>query len=549
IFIILTLSCAYQCKKSNKGTSTENGNEASRRNAHPMADVTIDSAQTKKYLQTYRERQELALGIKRFYTARNYKVAWVAEKGPIPHAEKFINRLEHADTDGLRPKDYRIDELKNLVDKARSSGSDEDITNLDLLLTTEFSRYAAQLNSGITRFEKEETGWLVKVAPTNYDSLLNVVLTDNSADPFVKVEPDHKEYAQLKKALNAYRSFASSGGWPLLSGITKLKIGDTSEQVVKLRERLTMTGEFRTGAANFFNPKVFDRYLEIAVKEFQTTHGLDPDGVVAGKTLTALNKTVNERVQQMMVNMERWRLMPKKFTPTYFLVNVPEFKLHVYDEGKEAFNMRVVVGKEFKSTPIFSDKLEYIVFSPYWNVPKSITLEEVLPAMEKNPNFLNKMNMEVVKGWDPKKAMVVNASQVPWANIEDERFDYWVRQKPGKNNPLGLVKFIFPNSNNVYLHDTPNDYLFNQVRRDFSHGCIRVSDPLHVAKFLLKDKPQWTEQKIKEAMNKGEEQYVNVTKVPVYILYFTTWVDNEGKLQVRDDIYGLDKALAARLGA
>ncbi|MGZ5244194.1 MAG: L,D-transpeptidase family protein [Bacteroidia bacterium] len=551
IFLILLIPLCYQCKqKPTKGTSNENSNTANKRSPQQAdVEVFVDSAAIRKYLQTFRERQELAKGIEAFYKARNNKVAWTVANGPLPHAEVFINRLEHADTDGLRPKDYRTTELKRLYNTVKDGADEEAIKNLDLLLTTEFSRYAAQLNSGITRHQKEETGWLVKVQPTNYDSLLNIVLSDNqSKDPFVKVEPDHPEYGKLKIILNSYKSFAGKGGWPILSGFKKLNLGDTSTQVLKLRERLTMTGEFRIGAANFYNPKVFDKYLDMAVKEFQATHGLEPDGVVAGKTLQALNITVNERIQQVMVNMERWRLMPKKFQPTYFLVNVPEFKLHIYDGGKEAFNMRVIVGKEFNATPVFSDRLEYIVFSPYWNVPKSITMEEILPAMEKNPNFLSRMNMEVVKGWDPKKATVVNAWQVPWYNIENDDFDYWIRQKPGVKNPLGLVKFIFPNNHNVYLHDTPFDQLFDKVKRDFSHGCIRVSDPMRVAQFLLKDKPEWTEEKIKKAMSAGKEQYVNITKVPVYILYFTTWIDDDGKLQIRDDIYGLDKTLAAKMG-
>ncbi len=550
IFLILLIPLCYQCKqKPNKANSTENGNDANRKNAqHTAAEVFIDSTQIRKYLQTYRERQELTKGIQEFYKSRGNKVAWTSTNGPIPHVELFINRLQHADADGLRPKDYRIDELRKMYNAVKNGGSEQEIAEMDLLLTTEFSRYAAQLNSGITRHEKEETGWLVKIPPTRYDSLLNVVLADGSKDPFVKVEPDHPEYARLKSILHSYKSFAAKGGWPTLTGIKKLKIGDTSDQVLKLRERLTMTGEFRVGGANFYNPKVFDKYLDIAVKEFQTSHGLDPDGIVAGKTLEALNKPVSERIKQMNVNLERWRLMPKKFSGKYFLVNVPEFKLHVYDADKESFSMRVVVGKEFNATPVFNDRIEYIVFSPYWNVPKSIAIEEILPALEKNPAFLSKMNMEVVKGWDPKKVTIVSAHQVPWYNIKNDDFDYWIRQKPGKDNPLGLVKFIFPNNHNVYLHDTPFDQLFNKVRRDYSHGCIRVSDPMRVAQFLLKDKPEWTEERIKKAMNAGKEEYVNVPKVPVYILYFTTWVDDDGKLHVRDDIYGLDKTLAARLG-
>jgi murein L,D-transpeptidase YcbB/YkuD len=532
--------CNKKKRHKAKVAQKENVNQAK---VGGPSEIEVDSASLGKFLTAKDETKELLPGIIRFYDDRGYKVSWSGADGPGPFAYTFLTRLQGAADEGLRTGDYRIKEIKELLEEAKG-GAEEDVADLDILLTTEFSRYTADLNKGMTRHQKAETGWLVDTKPAKYDSLLNLVMTDNSGvDPFLRLEPQHPSYKDLKKLLASYRAFEKKGGWPQLTGIKKLKLGDTSVQVIKVREMLAMTGDLGTGSANFFNPKIFDRYLDLAVKKYQTRHGLNPDGVIAGQTLDAMNVPVKKRIAQVLVNMERWRLMPDQLSNSFLFVNVPEFKLHVFDEGKEAFQMRVVVGKEFKATPVFSDKLEYIVFSPFWNVPKSITQEEILPLLAKNPNFISNSNMEVVKGWDPKTVHTVPVWEVPWYNIENDDFDYWIRQRPGGDNPLGLVKFVFPNNHNVYLHDTPNDYLFNKVKRNFSHGCIRLSEPTKLANWLLRNNPAWNAKSIDRAMKAGQEQYVHVPPLPVYIVYFTTWIDPDGVIQVRDDIYGMDNTM------
>ncbi|MDQ3072690.1 MAG: L,D-transpeptidase family protein, partial [Bacteroidota bacterium] len=371
--------------------------------------------------------------------------------------------------------------------------------------------------------------------------------TPADQDPFRIAEPQHPQYGRLKKVLQQYIDFQEKGGWQKLSGITRLKLGDTSDNVLKLREYLIVSGDLASGPSNFYNPKVFDGTLEMAVRSFQARHGLEADGIVAGGTLEAINKSAAERVKQIQVNMERWRLIPRDMPDTFILVNVPEYKLFIYENNKNAMEMRVVVGKEFNSTPIFRDELEYIVFSPYWNVPKSILLEEVLPAVYRDPSFLTKNHMEVVEGYSDE-AVRVNFWQVPWHQADEDNFPYRIRQRPGPKNPLGLVKFIFPNQHSIYLHDTPTDYLFNRVKRTYSHGCIRIERPMDMAKYLLKNQKGWDENKIQKAMNAGEELYINVRpKVPVFILYFTAWVDGQGRVNFRNDIYGYDARLAAAL--
>ncbi len=254
---------------------------------------------------------------------------------------------------------------------------------------------------------------------------------------------------------------------------------------------------------------------------------------------------VSQRIDQILMNMERWRWIPKKFEADYLLVNIPEYKLHVVEDGKEAFNMNVIVGKELHETPIFSDKVEYVVLAPYWNVPFSIIENELRPKLVANAQgTLDRLDMEVVKGWGDK-ATPVDPNSIDWANVSEKTWKYTLRRRPGPKNDLGDVKFIFPNSKSIYLHDTPHDELFSQTKRGFSHGCVRVAEPLKLAEYLLRNKPGWDATNIEQTIATREEKYVTLPeKLPVYLVYFTSWVDDAGKVHFRDDIYGHDKSLA-----
>ena len=227
----------------------------------------------------------------------------------------------------------------------------------------------------------------------------------------------------------------------------------------------------------------------------------------------------------------------------YVLVNIPEYKLHLVDGGHEVFEMRVIVGKELKATPIFSDKMEHIVLAPYWGVPVSIVEEEIKPSMLRNPNFLKSQDMEMLNGFGPK-ANIIPASSVDWANLTKENWKYVLRQRPGPKNPLGPMKFMFPNENDVYLHGTPNAWLFNKEERGFSHGCVRIEDPRKLALYLLRDQPQWTPEKIDETVAQGKEKWIKLKEqLPVFIVYFTAWAGEDGTVHFRDDVYGHDRAL------
>ena len=271
---------------------------------------------------------------------------------------------------------------------------------------------------------------------------------------------------------------------------------------------------------------VFNDTLKTGIKNFQKRYGYTQDGIVTSSLLKEMNVPAVDRVKQILINMNRMRWMPQEPDGKLILVNIPEFILHMYDGKSKVFDMAIVVGKDGHNTTIFSDKLTTIVFSPYWNLPESIVKKEILPSMAKNAGYLESHNMEITGGTEALPE---------------------IRQKPGGDNSLGKVKFLFPNSFNIYFHDTPAKSLFNKDVRAYSHGCIRLSDPEKLADYLLKDNSKWTPEKINEAMNSGNEQFVAVKNpVPVFITYYTAWVDDKGLLNFRTDIYGHDKEIAQK---
>lgn len=269
--------------------------------------------------------------------------------------------------------------------------------------------------------------------------------------------------------------------------------------------------------------KRFEAAFKSAVQQAQKRFGFKQDGVINAALVKELNVPIEDRIEQLLINMERMRWLPKTPAGNRIVANIPEFKLRVFEDAKKVFDMDIVVGKAGNNTVVFSDMLKYVVFSPYWNIPRSIVRNEILPGMERNENYLAARNME----------------QTGYSNGLPV-----IRQKPGGANALGKVKFIFPNSYSIYFHDTPSKSLFNREKRAFSHGCIRLAEPKRLAEYLLRNQPEWTSDKISEAMNVSQEKWVTLKDpVPVFITYFTSWVDSEGLLNFRNDIYGHDKKM------
>jgi murein L,D-transpeptidase YcbB/YkuD len=334
----------------------------------------------------------------------------------------------------------------------------------------------------------------------------------------VPPEAFHLQYQLLQQQLFQYQQVAKSGGWQKIISAKKFYMkGDASPVIKQIKKRLIASGHLESGDVS----ENFTDALMVAVKKVQRQFGYKENGVVDAQLIKALNVSLDHRLKQLQINMNRLSKVSNVTEGTWLVANIPEFKLHVYENGQHVFDIDIVVGTQSNKTVIFNNEMKQVVFSPYWNVPPSIIKEEILPAMRKNKNYLSANGYEQVgtEGGLPK-----------------------IRQKPGNRNSLGLVKFLFPNSHNIYFHDTPAKSLFQLPKRTFSHGCIRLAEPKKLAEYLLRNNPEWTSDKIEKAMNGGKELAVNLSKpVPVSISYFTAWVDQEGVLSFREDVYGLDK--------
>ena len=537
---------------------------------------TLDSVYVVRAMAAEPKFKDQLMWAKKFYRERQFRLGWFRNHELVPQAKTMLGVINKAAEEGLDPKEYKTKDFDKLFADLQAVQSDSVRRNalekeIDVALSGTYFNWASDFYRGTVDPRAVKTiDWQVKRNKIKlHKALLTILQERESTYPYYEFEPLHPEYEELKKALADYRTLQRNGGWPTIPATTKLKPGQASPVVAALRQRLLGTEAAATSASVAAstteglpartvsnNPESvtpgtatpaekYDGELVQAVKVFQSQNGLNPDGLVGGETLRLLNVPVAQRIDQLILNMERWRWIPKKFEPDYLLVNIPDYKLHVVEGGKEIFDMRVIVGKALNATPVFSDKMEYVVLAPYWNVPYSIIDKEMRPRLTAGAqSYLDRLDMEVVKG-SGAKATLVNPNSISWASLTPATWKYTLRRRPGPKNDLGDVKFIFPNSNDVYLHDTPHDELFSQAKRGFSHGCVRVAEPLKLAEYLLRNKPGWDMAKIEETIAGRKELYVSLPKhLPVYLVYFTSWVDEAGNVNFRDDIYGHDKSLA-----
>ncbi|MBL0128117.1 MAG: L,D-transpeptidase family protein [Flavobacteriales bacterium] len=491
---------------------------------------TLDSVDLERYLNTHPEFRSDSAGIRAFYQRRRFQFAWFMNDTLTQSAASFFDLVNNADTSfrELRSIRQRLADLM-MADAvvADTVVCDSCIQRMELDLTAQFFRFADRNYGGTVGKDLRELDWFIPRRKKNYDRLLDSLVAGRM--DLGPIEPLHPQYAMLKAQLRRYHDLDPLP-WPVI-GIgekKKLEPGDKDKAVITMRERLILLGDLTaTLDSTQLASEKYDSTLVTAVQAFQVRHGLNPDGVVGNGMLKQLNIMPAERLRTLLVNMERLRWVPEQNAPNLLLVNIPEFKLHVYEADTEAWSMNVVVGATATRTVIFGDTLSRIAFSPTWTVPNSIVRGEILPGIAKDPNYLRKHNMEIIGGSEKNPI---------------------VRQKPGSGNALGKVKFLFPNTYNIYFHDTPSKSFFARESRAFSHGCIRLSEPQRFAEYLLRNDTAWTTEKIKAAMNSGKEQYVMLKeKRPVSIGYFTAWVDRQGRLNFRDDVYGHDIRLANEL--
>lgn len=455
-----------------------------------------------------------------FYNNRNYQYAWFDSSGMAEHVYSFLN-MQSQYIEYARDSSLYNSYLKQLMNSVTSTNSgyiiaDSQRLKTELELTRAFFNYADKAYQG-SSIDARDLNWFIPRKKIDMVGLLDSVVSNNGKD-LSNYEPVNRQYNLLKKFLLYYSTIEKQGGWDSITIDQKYKIGDSSSTIRKIKDRLFITGDLKEKDTT----SIFNDVFVAGVKNFQHRHGLKEDGAIGPNFLAQLNRPVSQRIQQLLINMERIRWVPANPPASYLLVNIPAYKLFIYEKDTLAWSMDVVVGSVAHNTVIFRGDIKYVVFSPYWNVPPGILKNEVLPGIKRDPNYLAKHNMEWNKGS--------------------------VRQKPGRNNALGLVKFLFPNSYNIYLHDTPAKSLFNEPKRAFSHGCIRLAEARKLAEYFLRNDSSWTSEKIYKAMHSGREQFVTLKDTkPVFIGYFTAWVDRNNKLNFREDVYGHDKKMAQLL--
>lgn len=489
-----------------------------------------------------------------FYEGRAYRMAWSSNAGPLPHAHELVKAIRDADANGLRPDDYHLGRIETLARRlpmeleTGGAVAPHMLVDLDLLLTDAYLAYASHLLNGHINPETADPEWHIERSEAGLPEILVTALSQNRVtDSLEDLLPRYHCAAGLRRALAAYREIASRGGWPEVPAGPILKKGDKGDRVGTLRRRLEVTGELAPQPVS--DVETFDDALETAVRLFQERQGLEVDGVAGPGTMAAANVTVEERIQQIKVNMERWRWLPRDLGERHLLVNIASFDLHAFEAGESVLGMRVVVGRDYRQTPVFSDLMTYLVINPYWNMPPTLAIEDKLPLIIKDPGYLDRNDIRIVKGWGVDSREIDPAS-VDWAQVIPEEFPYRLRQDPGPNNPLGRIKFMFPNEFNVYLHDTPAHDLFASSARAFSSGCIRVEDPIDLAEYLLRGDPEWTRPAIVSAIDAAEQTPVRIPEpIRVHLLYCTAWLGADGVPHFRRDIYGRDHAVAEALSS
>ena len=531
--IILILILFSGCKKDNKKDALTSKSQTD--NSIFLNEDAIDL-----YFKSNLENQNIIKEVRLFYKNRNLKLAWFTKKGLSQAVPNFQNQLNNYSSD-FNDKTLNIAQLDTLITvmKTNKNGLDIDAKqreNLELKLTTTFFKYSERAYSGSIK-NVRKLDWFIPKTKKNYQILLDSLVLKDAND--ATHEPVNLYYTKLKGKLSLYREIQKKGGFPFIKTEQEFLTKTESDPVlIQVKKRLFLTGDLKIND----NSVLYTVELANAISNFQQRVGLPENGKLNFKTISELNKTVDFRIRQILINLERLRWIPIEIENDYLLVNIPEFKLHVFENKKLIWEANVVVGKEGRQTTIFKGNISKIVLNPYWNIPRSIIIDEILPKVKRNANYLSSNNMEVVSG-----AKVINPSSINWQKYS-KSFPFDMRQKPGNDNSLGKMKFLFPNSFSIYLHDTPAKELFNRNKRDFSHGCIRVENPKKLALYLLRNNANWNQNKIDNILTTIEETNIEVKPtIPVYITYFTAWVDSKGNLNFRNDIYDLDDDLAKEI--
>ena len=482
-----------------------------------------------------------------FYLHREVQPVWVTEDGLNTQAEVLIETIRKADLEGLDSKTYHQDDILTLLTDIEHSiamdmSEPEKSAELELLLTDALFLYGFNLSEGIVEPYSNNFDWHIKKPKKDLSKILQTVLNDDRLEGLVDtLQPRHSGYLRLKSALSKYQNIKKSGSWQKVPAGSKMLKGDVGKRIFALRLRLIASKDLEDPING--HQEYFDDALEDGVKRFQARHGLKVDGIVGFNTLAALNVSLENRIQQIKLNMERWRWLPQNLGTRYILVNTANFQLNVIENEQTLKTIRAIVGKKKRPTPMISRKITYLELNPYWNIPHKIALNDILPCIKKDSAYLTEKGIRIFENWTAD-AKELNPESIDWNAIGKDNFIYKLRQDPKSSNALGRVKFMFPNRFSIYLHDTPARGLFDKTKRAFSSGCIRVEKPIELAAYLLADNPKWNLQELIAAVDSKKTRAISLPDpINIHILYWTAWVDEDGTAHFREDIYGRDRQL------
>ncbi|MEZ4883645.1 MAG: L,D-transpeptidase family protein [Chitinophagales bacterium] len=545
-----------------------------------------------EYLSEKRQ-EELTDNLQDFYRLRNYKSLWVDEEREILTnlACNLLDKLEQADEEGLLVSNYRVPAMRNLQEKIFGIGIEqEEAAKFEIQLSQAYLTYMEHLSKG--QFEPAEIDTAFIFEKRKIDVFKHLQQTINSGDinsTVNELSPKIPDYKHLKTTLLYYNKIKNDTNLLELPMDLVLKEGEKHEAVPTIATYLTATGDLSTkywrssmskkqlketsnkqfnsqkdtsievnktvatkdtanravrekGLSENLNSHTFTKEMVDALKNFQKRNKLNTDGIIGPNTLQIMNVPVEKRITQIKLNMERMRWLPENLGEKYVWVNIPAFQLYFVENEKVTLDMKVVVGESYNPTPAFKDKIDHIVFSPTWTPTPEIAKNDLLPKIKKNPNYFKEKNMVIYEDWS-RNAKKLDPKKIKWTKISADNFPFKLVQQPGVDNSLGRVKFMFPNEMDIYLHDTPAKALFSENQRDASHGCVRVEDPNALTvKLLAKNEGNWTEEKVAEYMNKTETDVENLVEaVPVFLVYFTTWADQDAIIHFEEDVYKFDE--------
>ncbi len=530
-----------------------------------LADATETRERLRHRLEVLSAEELVAAGerlhagalLQPFYVARGYEPVWLREDVPSVALLRLDEAIRAAWREGLEPEHYHLEALQStlatVVAQPRARRDARLLVDLELLASDAFLTLARHYAGGRVDPVTVDPGWFLQRGDLELLSLLEALdVTDAAAagqtlDALLPAQP---EYDALRRRLALQREFDANGQWTPVASGPILREGDRDERVMALRGRLAELGDLAADAAEADDAARFDTALAAALRRFQERHGLDPDGVLGPRSLTALNVPPEARIAQLRVNMERWRWLPRDLGEEHILVNIAGFYMRVVAGGEEVMRQRVIVGRPYRRTPVFTGRMTYLVLNPSWEVPHSLAVRDQLPLIRQNPAYLEEMGFSVLQGWGAEERRVDPAG-IDWAALGPRNFPYRLRQAPGPRNALGQAKFMFPNRHNVYLHDTPARGLFAKDERAASSGCIRVSDPMALAEWLLSGpgRPTVMERtRIEQTLASGRETTVRLGRaLPVHLLYWTAWVEDDGRVHYVRDVYDRDAALLEAL--